>query len=127
MKLWTWKYNDMSNPKVPNRDIKWDFGIPYILDAKGSIFGFHGGRSFHIWFLCFGIDFITDVSCGKVNKVRFWKWYISFVLRRGWSFEFHIGIDRMRVQDWKMKRFYKKLTPEQFSDVRKRLAELLAE
>ena len=41
--------------------------------------------------------------------------------------EFHIGIDRMRVQDWKMKRFYKKLTPEQFSDVRKRLAELLAE
>ena len=76
MKLWTWKWNDMSNPKVPNRDIKWEFGVPYILKARGSVFGFHDGRSFHIWFLFFGIDFITDVSCGKVNRIRFSKWYI---------------------------------------------------
>ena len=37
----------------------------------------------------------------------------------------YIGIDRMLVQDWKMKRFYKKLTPEQFSGLRKELVELL--
>lgn len=124
-KLYTWKYDNMSDNKVPNRDIKWDFGIPYLLKMSGSIFGFHGGFSFHIWFLCFGIDFITNVSCGKVNKIQFWKWYISFILRRGWSFEFHIGVDRMRVHDWKMKRFYKRLTPEQFSGIRKQLEELL--
>ncbi len=112
----------MSNLKVPNRDIKWEFGIPYILRARGSLFQ---GFSFHIWFLCFGIDFITDVSCGKVNKIRLWKWYVSFVLRRGWSFEFHIGIDRMRIHGWKMRRFYRKLTPDQFQGIKKRLAELL--
>ncbi len=121
MKIWHWKYIDLS----PNngRDIKWEFGIPYLLKASGSLF--RPGFSFHLWFLCFGIDWITDCSCGKVNRIRFWKWYISFILRRGWSFEFHIGIDRGRISDWKIKRLMRKMTPEEWENHIKRLIEFL--
>ncbi len=125
MKLWQWKYNDMSNPKVPNRDIKWEFRIPYLLKAAGSIFGFHGGYSIHVWFLCVGFDWITDVSCGKVNKIKLWKWYIDFVIRRGWSLEFYLGIDKHRFMDWKIKRMLKKMTPSERVKHLKQLMELL--
>ncbi len=118
MKLYRYKYNDMSDPDVPNRDIKWEFWIPYILKVNGSLFS---GYSIHIWFLCFGIDWITDCGCGKVNKIRFWKYYISFILRRGWSFEFHIGIERYRVSDWKFKRQLKKMTPEKAEETIKEI------
>lgn len=127
LKFWYYKCDDISNPKVPNRDIKWEFGVPYILGVNGSIFGFHGGFSFHIWFLFFGLDFITDVSCGKVNRIQFWNWYISFILRRGWSLEFSIGIDQTRFNHWKMKRDLRKMTPKQFSEAAEKLRDLLGE
>ena len=119
--FWTWRWVDLSNPNIPSRDIKWEFVIPYILRLSGSLFC---GYSFAIKFLCFGFHFITDVSCGRVFKCRLEKWYLHFIIRRGWSCEIGVGIDRMDIHDWKMGRLYKRMTPEQLSGLRRELMEL---
>ena len=127
LKFWIWKWYDGSRKENPRtRDQKWEFAIPYVLKANGSIFGFHGGFSFHLWFLCFGIDWITDCSCGKRVYIKPWKWYLSLVIRHGWSLEFHIGIDRGRVSDWRIRRMIMKAGPEKLEEVISRLKELLA-
>ena len=113
MKLWTWKYIDLSNPEVPNRNKKWEFSIPYLLKSSGSIFGFNGGFSVNIRFLCFGFHFLTDVHCGKVRKLYFKKWYITLVIRRGWSCEISIGLDKSDILSWRVDRILKKMTPEE--------------
>ena len=119
--FYNWKWTDLSPEN--GRDIKWEFNVPYVLAASGSLF--RSGFSFHIWLLCFGVDFITDVGCGKVFRVRPWKYYISFILRRGWSLEFHVGIDRIRISDWKVRRMMKNATFEERLAVIDRLRSLL--
>ena len=127
LKFWTWKWYDGSRKADPKtRDQKWEFAIPYVLKANGSIFSFHGGFSFHLWFLCFGIDWITDVSCGRVFRIRPSKWYLSLVIRHGWSLELYIGVDRVRISDWQVRRMILKGGPEKLKEVISRLRELLA-
>lgn len=125
MKLWTWKYVDTSNPDVPNRMIKWDFGIPYLLKISRSRWGFHGGGSVDIWFLCFGFNLTRGCHCGKVTKFHWWHWYLSLVIRRGWSSEFRLGIDRGNVTDWRVKRMLKKMTPQEFDEHCKMMQEMI--
>ena len=134
LKFWTWKWYDGSRPANPKtRDQKWEFAIPYILQARGSIWGFHGGFSFHLWFLCLGINWMTDCSCGRRVYIRLSKWYLSLVIRHEWSLEFHIGIDRGRISDWRVRRMIQYImkhgTPEEIdnlSDALRQLRELLA-
>ena len=126
-KFWTWKWYDGSRKANPRtRDQKWEFKIPYILDSKGSIFGFHGGFSFHVRFLCFGIDWITDCSCGKRVYLRPSKWYISLIIRHGWDLEFHLGLDAVAIRWWNTLRIIKKGGPEKLEEVISRLEELTA-
>ena len=125
MKLWTWKYIDNSKPEVPNCDKKWEFSIPYLLKSNGSVFGVNGGFSVHARFLCFGFSFITDVSCGKVTKIRFYKWYAALIIRRGWSCEISIGIDESDIRWWYIRRKLKKMTVQERTEFVKEMKDLL--
>ena len=125
MKLWTWKYIDLSNPEIPNCNKRWEFSIPYLLKSSRSIFGFDGGFSINIRFLCFGFSFITNCSCGKVRKLYFKKWYITLVLRHGWSCEISIGLNKTNIISWQTKRILKKMTPEEVAYYFRTLKEML--
>lgn len=113
MRLWTWQFVDISDSTVPNRMKRWEFNIPYLLKSSGFIFGFDGGFSIHIRFLCFGFNLVTDVSCGKVTKFHFNKWYVTLIIRRGWSCEINIGIDKAEILSWRVDRMLRKMTPQE--------------
>jgi len=113
-----WKYNDMSNPKVPSRYIKWEFKIPFILKTDGTLFW--KGWSFGCRFLIFCLHYITDVSCGRRLKIRFEKWFCYLDFSYGWSFTIAIGLPRIEYMSWKTRRILRK-NPE----IAKELATLL--
>jgi len=118
--LWYWKYNDRSDPKLPSRNIKWEFGIPYILLSEGSLFW--KGHSFHLAFLIFGLDYITDIGCGKSIKFGFKKWFWHFSINRGWTITIYIGFSWLRYMNWSIRRSFKKMTPgqrQEFKDMLK--------
>ena len=105
MNLWTW--NDMSNPKIPSRNIKWDFVLPFILSMSGSLFW--PGHSFQIiFFSLFGFDYITNVFCGNRFESGFkkWFWYINF--GRGWNATFYIGISKTAFITHSLRRLMRK-------------------
>lgn len=89
-----WKWVNRSDPKVPNRRITWQWEIPYIIYVSGSLFW--EGFSFGITTPLGGLDYITNVSCGRSVEWGFRKWFFYFVFNWGYSAGIYIGFSRLQ-------------------------------
>jgi hypothetical protein len=116
-------YNDQSNPKIPSRNIRWEFTIPFFLHLEGSLFW--PGHSFNIRFLIFGFHYITDVHCGKYVRTGFRKWFCFFEVFYGWNAGISIGVSQTEFMSWKIRRLASKLSPERKAEIREILKPLL--
>ena len=100
-----WKWNNMSDPKIPSRNIKWSWGIPYCISVDGSLFW--KGFSFGVWTPLMGLSFISNVFCGKSVRMGFQQWFLYITCNHGWSASVYFGYSRLKHLEMQIRRMMK--------------------
>ena len=117
-----WEYKDKSDLTVPNRDIEWYLGLPYIVKLSVAL-GWESGF-YTLRILVFNFHFAHGAFCGKECRFNVAKWLLGFVISNGWLFSADIGISYTHYLQWEIVRAVKRMTPKKRAELIKEMAEI---
>lgn len=126
MKLWTWKYKNESDPKIPSRYIKWEFKLPYVLKLKGKLLW--KGHSFSISIPLISVYYMTGTPCGKFWSIHKEAIYFNPIWYGAKGvLSIALGIPKSKLMDWKIARMMKKMKPEERNEIINQLKDILSD